>query len=130
MKKCPKCGELNGDGNEKCYKCGEDISDMRTAPRYCPSCQSVFSPKVDICPNCKIETTEYNPAIAKYVKNASTVDMWMYVLAFFIPIVGIILGCIQFGKNDRSGGRNLIIVSVVSVFVYFLVYGFIIGAAS
>lgn len=121
MKKCPKCGELNGDNNNKCYKCGADITNIRTTPRYCSSCQQVFAPNVDVCPNCKTETSEYNPAVAKYISKTASVDTWMYVVGFLIPLVGIILGCIQFGKNDRAGGRNLIITAIVSTVLYTII---------
>lgn len=40
--------------------------------------------------------------------------MWMYVIAFLIPIVGLVLGCIQVGKN-------LIITSIVSFVLYVIV---------
>lgn len=46
----------------------------------------------------------------------------MYILAFLIPLLGIILGCIRLSKGEDELGKSLIIFSVV-VFVAFTILG-------
>ena len=38
MKQCPKCGELNGDKNERCYKCNEYLGKSAVTKKICPKC--------------------------------------------------------------------------------------------
>lgn len=121
MKTCPNCGETNGEANDKCYKCGADLSGVSGEKRYCEYCKEIYSPRTKECPNCGMPTIVYNPATMSQIHNTGNVDMWMYVIAFLIPIVGLILGCIQVGKNDKSGGKKLIITSIVSFILYVIV---------
>lgn len=126
MKTCPNCGEMNGEANDKCYKCGADLSE-----RYCTYCDKVYSSKTHTCPACGSPTVVYDAFTMKkqtYNNSSDYVDTWMYVLAVLIPLVGLILGCIQIGKNNSTGGRNLIIAFIVSSVVctiiwYIAVYG-------
>lgn len=57
----------------------------------------------------------------QYYKNQSS-NAWMYILAFLIPLLGIILGCIRLSKGEDELGKSLIIFSVV-VFVAFTILG-------
>ena len=109
MKTCPNCGEMNGEANDKCYKCGADLSQISGERRCCPYCNEIYSPKVETCPKCERPTVVFDPFTMKQTYNGgSDVETWMYVIAFLIPIVGLVLGCIQVGKNDKTGGKNLI----------------------
>lgn len=123
MKTCPKCGELNGDANSKCYKCGEQLPEMVTAnKRYCNYCKGIYAPNVEECPRCKMPTRIYSDSLAKMSGSSeSYVETWMYIIAFLIPIVGLILGCIKVSKGDSKGGRNLIITAIVSTVLYAIV---------
>lgn len=122
MKTCPNCGEMNGEANDKCYKCGTDLSQISGERRCCPYCNEIYSPKVETCPKCERPTVVFDPFTMKQTYNGgSDVETWMYVIAFLIPIVGLVLGCIQVGKNDKTGGKNLIITSIVSFVLYVIV---------
>lgn len=121
MKTCPNCGEMNGEANDKCYKCGADLSQISGEKRYCEYCKEIYAPKTKECPKCGMPTIVYDPITMSQVHNAGGVEMWMYVIAFLIPIVGLVLGCIQVGKNDKAGGKNLIITSIVSFVLYVIV---------
>lgn len=122
MKTCPKCGELNGDNNAVCYKCKTDLSDISTVRRYCKYCKEIYTPSTKECPKCGMPTIEYDPITMSQVHNRKdAAEPWMYVIGFLIPIVGIVLGCIQVGKNDKTGGRNLLILSIISAVIYIIV---------
>lgn len=122
MKTCPNCGEMNGEANDKCYKCGADLSRVSGERRCCPYCSEIYSSKVETCPKCERPTVVFDPSTMKQTHNGgSNVEVWMYVIAFLIPIVGLVLGCIQVGKNDKTGGKNLIITSIVSFILYVIV---------
>ena len=75
------------------------------------------------CPNCGEMNGEANDKCYKCGTDLSQIsgEKWMYVIAFLIPIVGLVLGCIQVGKNDKTGGKNLIITSIVSFVLYVIV---------
>lgn len=122
MKTCPNCGEMNGEANDKCYKCGADLSRVSRERRCCPYCSEIYSSKVETCPKCERPTVVFDPSTMKQTHNGGRdAEVWMYVIAFLIPIVGLILGCIQVGKNDKTGGKNLIITSIVSFVLYVIV---------
>lgn len=122
MKTCPNCGELNGDTNNKCYKCGNDISNISEVKQYCTYCKGIYASRVKECPRCGIPTVDYDPFTMSTSNNSNNyTDTWMYIIGFLIPIVGIILGCIQVGKGDKTGGRNLIITAIISAVLYSIV---------
>lgn len=131
MKTCPKCGELNGDNNTICYKCKNDISDITTVRRYCKYCKEIYTPRTKECPKCGMPTIEYDPINMSQVHNRkNAVEPWMYIIGFLIPIVGIVLGCIQVGKDDKTGGRNLLILSIISAFIYVIIYASMISGST
>ena len=106
MKTCPNCGEMNGEANDKCYKCGADLSE-----RYCTYCDKVYSSKTHTCPACGSPTVVYDAFTMKkqtYNNSSDYVDTWMYVLAVLIPLVGLILGCIQIKKKKKQLYQNFL----------------------
>lgn len=123
MKTCPNCGELNGDNNTTCYKCGNDISNISTVKRYCEYCKEIYAPKIKECPKCGMPTIEYDPITMSQVHNRkNAVEPWMYIVSFLIPIVGLVLGCIQVGKGDKTGARNLFITSIISIVLLAIIF--------
>ena len=76
-------------------------------------------------------TIEYDPINMSQVHNRkNAVEPWMYIIGFLIPIVGIVLGCIQVGKDDKTGGRNLLILSIISAFIYVIIYASMISGST
>lgn len=122
MKTCSKCGELNGDNNTKCYKCGERLpAPVTGAKRYCKYCKGIYMPNVEECPRCEMPTHIYSEGMVKNLNSGDSLELWMFVVAFLIPIVGFVLGCIRIGKGDNDGGKKLIITSVISVVLYVII---------
>lgn len=48
-----------------------------------------------------------------------------YILAFFVPLIGIILGIVFIAKNKESEGKSLLIFSVAMLIVFSLVIYYI-----
>lgn len=46
----------------------------------------------------------------------------MFIIAILLPLVGIILGLIQVGKNNNQSGKELIITSLVSNVVAIIIF--------
>lgn len=83
--------------------------------RICRHCGSIYTKNVDECPRCQMPTQWYDGSSSGSSNSGDSVETWMYVVSFLIPIVGFVLGCIRIGKGDNDGGKKLIITSVISV---------------
>lgn len=70
----------------------------------------------------KAETECDSDTTPKTHNNENSVDLWMYIVSFLIPIVGIVFGCIQVAKGDKDGARNLFITSIVSIVLLAIIY--------
>lgn len=44
---------------------------------------------------------------------ATKIETWEIILAFLIPLIGTILGFIHVGKNDKEGGKKLLLISIL-----------------
>jgi hypothetical protein len=40
-------------------------------------------------------------------------ETWEVILAILIPLIGTILGFIHVGKNDKDGGKKLLLISIL-----------------
>ena len=45
MKTCPKCGEMNGNGNAKCFNCGADLPMPVEKPKTVAAVPSASAPQ-------------------------------------------------------------------------------------
>lgn len=124
MRICPNCGELNGDNNARCYKCDTFIGPVSGYKKICQKCGITYNGNKSYCDSCGGNLSVYDDTIdtSYSKKSASSVEVWMYIISFLIPIVGIILGCIQVGKGDKTGARNLFITSIASIVLLSIIY--------
>lgn len=120
MKMCPKCQEENSDMMDKCYKCSTPLPSTR-AKKICNRCNEISYSSGSTCPHCGGYLSNYNSATGAspssssyYHYNSSEVETWEKVLAILIPIIGLILGFIHIGKDDKEGGKKLIVISLVT----------------
>lgn len=128
MRECPSCKELNGENNEYCYKCNAYIGPVESRRnKTCPTCGISYPSNKSYCDVCgkslgSDSVDDYIPVETKSSSSSTPyVETWMYIIGFLIPLVGIILGCIQVGKNDKEGGRNLIITAIVGMVLYAII---------
>jgi len=93
MRICPKCFEINGDNNSTCWKCKTFIGEVSTGNihrKICPKCGIIYKHNVNICSECGGTLAVYDDQ-----QNVTTESgCWMYIIAFFIPLIGVVLGLI------------------------------------
>lgn len=115
MKVCPNCGAQNSEYMSECYKCEHPITDSDIR-RICTNCHETSRTTSRTCPICggaMNESGEPEKVYSPYQKKKSkSVETWEIIVALLIPIVGIILGIIHFGKDEREKGKTLIIFSI------------------
>lgn len=124
MRECPKCGELNGDNNARCYKCNTFIGPVSSYKKICQKCGTIYDGNKSYCDTCGGNLSVYDDTVdtSYSKKSTSSVEIWMYVIGFLIPIVGLVLGCIQVGKGDKTGARNLFITSIISIVLLAIIF--------
>ena len=119
MKTCADCGTSIGDGAIQCYNCKSKNFNLSTK-RICPICKSIYAGK-ERCPDCGAATALYSaPSSSLSTYNRSGSYGWAFVLAFFIPLIGIIMGAAMAASGDDSRietGKHLLIFSVVITIV-------------
>lgn len=130
MKECPKCGELNGDQNERCYNCNEYLGKSAPKKKICPKCMEVYyDSELDSCPKCHEHLRDYDSvSTGTYGSGGGygpNVPTWAYVVSVLLPVVGIVMGIIYLARGEDDIAKRLllvsIIVSVVCGFAYFMI---------
>lgn len=134
MRTCPECGELNGDNNAYCYKCNTLIGPVEYGKKRCPKCDISYTANksyCDVCGGSLLTASERaNIDYSNYArKSASNNNTWMYICTFFIPILGVILGCIKL-KEDETLAKTLIILGIVLMVIYAIISGICIGCSA
>ncbi len=117
MLTCPKCKELNGNDRATCYKCGTKLAETTrnssSKRAFCPNCGMSNPAQAVNCSSCGSRLNAPRTSFQQSNSYDTESHTWMYVLAVLIPLLGIILGCISYAKDDRDLGKKLIITSVV-----------------
>lgn len=109
MKICPKCGESNGTNAPSCFKCGCVLPAELGYMKICPKCRATYHARATTCENCHVPLAVYSD---QSTACASTGEKWPYVIAVFVPLVGIILGLI-FIAQRRPDGPSVLITGIV-----------------
>ena len=126
MRECPNCGELNGDNNVYCYKCNAFIGAVEYGKKRCPKCDISYPAGKSYCDVCggslltASERARIDYPSSHSSSSTSANNTWMYICTFFIPLLGIILGCIKL-KEDECLAKNLIILGIVLIVVYAII---------
>ena len=119
MRKCPKCGELNGDNNTSCYQCGAVIGPVSSYQKICPKCKKIYSDRADTCEDCHVPLTMYTKDLTYDSDKGS--NFWMYIVAVLLPLIGIILGLIYLARKEDSVGKNVLITAIVAGVIWFAI---------
>ena len=120
MKTCPNCKELNGENQGRCWKCNTFLGAVGTYKKVCPKCGRIYSSKEEICQNCGTQLAVYGQG-QLYNDEEDSATIWVYVVSFFIPLVGFIMGCVYISKDEGDMGKSLIITGLVSSILWFVV---------
>lgn len=89
LKTCVKCSELNGNNRTDCWKCGATLP----------------APAASI--------TADGPGALPAAKSQGKPAFWQYLLAFFFPLVGIIMGAIALSRHEKGVGTRLLVFSLI-----------------
>lgn len=111
MRTCQKCGELNGNTNVRCWKCNTFLGTVENRRKICPKCGALYSFQKETCEECGTRLSVYDGSSEEHKSQSG--NGWLYVLSFFIPLVGIILGCVYIAKDEDELGKSLLIFTVV-----------------
>ena len=84
----------------------------------CPKCDALISSDNTKCPYCNyvFQKEDYYNTIdnpTSSVRDEKSSDFGSYVVGFFFPMVGIIIGLIRIAKSEEKDGVGLIIFSIV-----------------
>lgn len=107
---CPKCDGENPSSNQVCQYCSYKFKKRDYYQQH--------------------EYEMYDPVDEDSDEDRSNTGL--YVIAFLLPIVGIIMGLIYIGKNEDDLGKSLImfsiIISIVFAVIGWLFYYFLLGS--
>lgn len=115
--------EILKSGNEAAIK--EDLIKHRPETFRCPKCDGINKSINEICEYCGyvMKEKDYdNEEIEAQTENdVKTSNTSLYVIAFILPFIGIILGIIYIGKNEELG-KSLILFSIVAGILSMIIY--------
>lgn len=144
MKKriCPNCGAISPINNYTCSECGAGLSQAEiveidnnpellkvdsysspTAGSRCPKCGGRLNKGSISCPSCgEVLASGSRPASPSYhsYSDSDNSNIFLYVISFLIPLVGIIAGAINLTKDDpyqKSAGKTCILLGVLGPIV-------------
>ena len=109
----PKCGELNGNGREKCWKCATELPE--TQQKICPNCKQISDGEETVCSACGTPLANYSPEHhQKELSREGTKSyFWLKLLAFFLPVAGLVLGIVYIAQKEQSLGKSLLIYAAI-----------------
>ena len=94
-----------------CSSCGEKIADSEEEAK-----------SVDACPNCGGKRASQSSPIEKQIDDTTVI--LLYLLSFFIPLAGFIVGAIYASRDEehyKHVGKNCLICSTLNVVLSFIV---------
>lgn len=94
--------------------------------KICLSCQNYLTDEEEKCDNCGYSFGTSGTSTNSAPIVVSRTEGWMYLIAFIIPLAGVILGCIQVAKNDNGGAKGLFAISILSMVICTLIIGIMI----
>ena len=88
----------------------------------CPHCAASISEKEERCPYCDSYIEHKIPKVSPPVQNRQLLNQgedktepMLILLAFFIPMAGIILGAIQLSTGKVKSGRTYLVLGIISI---------------
>ena len=125
VKKCPKCGEVNGNSNTACFRCGTIIGPADSYQKICPSCGLVYSSRAERCEKCGTVLAVYSdPLERQELELEESRPSWPYVVAVLVPWVGILIGLIFLGQKEPEA-PGVIGTSIAAGFGWLLLFFFL-----
>lgn len=139
--KCPNCNKEVPNTDIYCRYCsahlGAPKENLKSVPqptkietKFCKSCGSQIPRQSFYCPNC---SKLADRPVINYYRPSNGMAIAGFILSFFIPILGLIFGCIGNSRaNEGASGKGLsiaaIVISIVTMVINFFIiinYGFL-----
>lgn len=81
----------------------------------CKKCGNEIFDEAVICPHCGCETENNKKDVNDSVNGG------LIFLAILIPIVGVVLGCINLSKGQKNAGKIYLIVGIIAWAIWFAI---------
>ena len=145
VKECIKCGGENKENAVTCTSCGNTLKDAkvegipnqlkndivynRNDKSTCPYCNTSVKEGTTFCSDCgSIITKKHHPKtiMSNYSSegNDNSIRILLYIITFFIPFVGLIIGGVYTASDDydkNSLGKELLIFGIIMMVIGTLV---------
>ena len=109
--RCNECGEMISDVAKTCPNCGAPQISTQTNLVHCRECGEMISKSAQSCPKCG---AGQNTVMTN--NNGDKPDVGICVLAWLLPIVGIIISLVKMSDNrEKSKVTEYCIWSVVGL---------------
>ena len=119
---CPKCGKEIKDDSKFCPFCGAEIKDPHDEH------ETVEGSVVNHDSHPYVNDGSQNSTEGSAVDNSFTFCVLGFVLAFFVPVLGLIFSAIalnKLGKSNSSRGKLLAIFGLVISIIMIIIHGVI-----
>ncbi len=127
MKTCPKCGELNGEDRTTCFSCRKVLQNTAPYQKVCPKCRTIYLPRAERCEDCGGQLAVYDPVVTSAYARQSVARWWHYVIAIFLPLIGLIMALYYLGQGDNDLAKTML-TTVVACAVIQIVLGVLLAA--
>lgn len=123
--KCPGCGADNPDGYTNCSSCRAELGRVApqapapTGSRRCVACGRELAWDANVCPYCGRDYRFPHPQMMRKEEPVSTgMKILLYLVSFFIPLAGFVVGAIYYtkeGEEYKRIGKFCIILAILSI---------------
>ncbi len=116
--RCNECGEMISDVSKTCPNCGSPQKTSQTNLVHCRECGEMISKSAQSCPKCG---AGQNTVMTN--NNGDKPDVGICVLAWLLPIVGIIISLVKMSDNrEKSKVTEYCIWSVIGLLFWIFCY--------
>lgn len=102
-----------------------------SSTRSCVQCGRAIGWDVNVCPYCGKDYRVQAVAPAAHDTVGTGMKIFLYLLSFFIPIIGFIIGAIYYTKPDpdfKHVGKMCIILGILSILLVVICWAIVAAA--
>ena len=88
--------------------------------KFCSNCGEKIDVKAEICPTCGVRVA---PLVEKSPQGGARI--LLYIISFFVPIIGIVVGAIYLAKPSQDAhefGVKCLIISILPIVVLIIIF--------